>query len=358
VSAEHGADGDRIWGWDLLRGLCALSVMAYHLLLWQDLAALHTFGTYGVYLFFVLSGASLAYTYGERITSWRATGAFLVLRWFRLTPLFAAVSVISVALFSAHSGRLTDLLPLRLGLNLTYAFGFYDPVVWSLPIGGWSLGIEFVYYLMFPLLMVGLRRRGGRWPLLGAAIVVQVCWIAATIGGPDGYDANAIAYHQVPAFGAYFVVGCLIGLDARAHRPADPFIIALAAWLMLGGCLAALNPAQAGDQLLGFSGLVLPLACVLVVWVSGRARVPARLRPVAVWLGDITYGSYLLHPVLFFGLTWFVLPGDPLTHAQRWWLAAGVALASCLAAMASERWLESPLRRWGRRWTRDRIGPV
>jgi peptidoglycan/LPS O-acetylase OafA/YrhL len=187
---------------------------------------------------------------------------------------------------------------------------------------------------------------------------VQVCWIAATIGGPDGYDANAIAYHQVPAFGAYFVVGCLIGLDARAHRPADPFIIALAAWLMLGGCLAALNPAQAGDQLLGFSGLVLPLACVLVVWVSGRARVPARLRPVAVWLGDITYGSYLLHPVLFFGLTWFVLPGDPLTHAQRWWLAAGVALASCLAAMASERWLESPLRRWGRRWTRDRIGPV
>jgi hypothetical protein len=56
-----------------------------------------------------------------------------------LTPLFAAVSVISVALFSAHSGRLTNLLPLRLGLNLTYAFGFYDPVVWSLPIGAGHL---------------------------------------------------------------------------------------------------------------------------------------------------------------------------------------------------------------------------
>jgi peptidoglycan/LPS O-acetylase OafA/YrhL len=50
----------RVLGWDLLRGLCALTVASYHLLYWLGLAELPALGTYGVYLFIVLSGASLA----------------------------------------------------------------------------------------------------------------------------------------------------------------------------------------------------------------------------------------------------------------------------------------------------------
>ena len=46
---------ERVLGWDLLRGLCALTVMSYHLLGWQDIAHLSPLGTYGVYLFFLLS---------------------------------------------------------------------------------------------------------------------------------------------------------------------------------------------------------------------------------------------------------------------------------------------------------------
>ena len=56
--------GARVLGWDVLRGVCALAVASYHLLLWLDIAALHTFGSYGVYLFFVLSGASLGVVSG------------------------------------------------------------------------------------------------------------------------------------------------------------------------------------------------------------------------------------------------------------------------------------------------------
>ena len=38
-------------------------------------------------------------------------------------------------------------------LNASFAFGLYDPVIWALLIGGWSLGIEFVYYLSLPWLL-------------------------------------------------------------------------------------------------------------------------------------------------------------------------------------------------------------
>ena len=59
----------RVPGWDLLRGICALAVACYHLMFWQDVAAIHTLGSYGVYLFFVLSGASLAYNYIDKFES-------------------------------------------------------------------------------------------------------------------------------------------------------------------------------------------------------------------------------------------------------------------------------------------------
>ena len=83
---------DRVLGWDLLRGLCALVVALYHLLLWQDVAALHSFGSYGVYLFFLLSGASLAYTYADRFEQGRfAFREFLWVRYMRLAPLYLAL---------------------------------------------------------------------------------------------------------------------------------------------------------------------------------------------------------------------------------------------------------------------------
>ena len=349
---------ERVWGWDLLRGLCALAVASYHLLLWLDLAALHTLGTHGVYLFFALSGASLAYTYGDRLHSARAVAAFLALRWLRLTPLFAVVAALSVVMFSARSGEWVDQLPLRFALNLSYAFGFFDPVTWSLPIGGWSLGIEFGYYLLFPLLALALRWPWLGWSVLLATAALQAWWIGLTAGAPSGYAANDVAYHQLPAFGAYFVGGCLIGWWQRQQPSSWPFGVALAVWLALGTLLLAFNPAQPGDQLLGLPGVLLPLACLVAVAVSARARVPAALQPLAGWMGDITYGSYLLHPVLFFSLTWFVLPPLAAGSPWRWLLALAVLVAACLAAMLSERWLESPVRRWGRRWTRDRIGPV
>lgn len=84
---------ERVLGWDLLRGMCAIAVACYHLLLWQDVAALHTLGSYGVYLFFVLSGASLTYTYGDQLAS-RVTARkfsfsrFLWVRYLRLAPLY------------------------------------------------------------------------------------------------------------------------------------------------------------------------------------------------------------------------------------------------------------------------------
>ena len=131
---------------------------------------------------------------------------------------------------------------------------------------------------------------------------------------------------------------------------------AAAAGAGLLALLLALNPASAGPHLLGVPGMLLPLACVGTVWVSGRAALPAPWHGLARWMGDITYGSYLLHPLLFFGLTWLVLPELPAGTLGRAALALAVSIAVCLVAVASERWLESPVRRWAHGRTRRWLG--
>jgi peptidoglycan/LPS O-acetylase OafA/YrhL len=358
------AAAGRILGWDALRGLCALAVASYHLLYWLGLAELHTFGSYGVYLFFVLSGASLAYNYQGRLRRAGDAGRFLATRWLRVAPLFLVVCVLFASLLALRDGRWVDQLPLRFALNASFAFGLQDPVVWALPVGGWSLGIEFAYYLAFPLLLPLLARR--RWwsPVGLALCLLQWSWIQRTVGSDAGYAAGAISYHQVPAFAAYFFGGCVIGAARRARDLAWPAAAGTATWLALAVLLLALNPAAAGDELLGVRGAILFAACFVAVFASGQVSLGARAAPLARWLGDITYGCYLLHPLLFFGFAWLLWPRlgvgaiTDAAPALRCVVLAGVLLASCLGAAASERWFESPVRGWGKRVLQRRLAPA
>jgi peptidoglycan/LPS O-acetylase OafA/YrhL len=346
--------GERVLGWDLLRGLCAVLVASYHLLSWQDVATLHAWGSYGVYLFFILSGASLAYTYAPRLQAGTFRFApFLGVRWMRLAPLYLLLMLLVVPWKAQKAGWGAELLQQVL-LNASFLHGFSDPALSSLLVGGWSLGIEAIFYLLFPLLMVAALR-----PRLGPAVFIgllalQAVWIAFTAGAAAGYEANAVRYHQVPAFAAYFMGGCLLGIARRS---------ALARWgastgvlLVVAGfaCMALVNPARQGGELLGWRGVLLTALCFGLVAVAGRVRwdgMPARL---AAWFGDATYGVYLLHPVLFFGLTFAVFPrlgvADPVdwTLAARCGFAAALLLAAFVLALASERWFERPLRDWSR----------
>jgi peptidoglycan/LPS O-acetylase OafA/YrhL len=355
---------DRVLGWDVLRGLCALAVASYHLLYWQDVATLNTFGSYGVYLFFVLSGASLAYNYSGRLGGLRESLSFLATRWMRLAPLYIVLCGVYVAMLTLRNGGLPEMLATRLALNATFAFGVNDPVVWALLIGGWSLGIEFIYYLAFPLLLLVLPRARLCALVAVALTLLQWLWVYRTAGSEAGYAASAVAYHQIPAFAAYFFGGCVIGHWRRSAGGTIRESLGLLAWAAMGLLLFLLNPVQQGDELLGARGLVLFAACFAIVSISGRVSVERRLEPIARWLGDITYGCYLLHPIFFFAFVWFVLPRyvslnvTELPLPVQCAIVATVLVLSCVTAAASERWFEAPVRRWGKRMLGGRRPPA
>src|SRR3972149_4937923 len=130
----------QILGLEFLRGLCALFVAIFHWLSWAEIAELHSWGLYGVYIFFVISGAVLYLNYGDGRTP---TDVFLLKRFARLAPLYVA-AVIAMGFMSDTWDWRKQLL------NVSMLFGFVSPGETSMVTGGWSLGIEFVLYALFP----------------------------------------------------------------------------------------------------------------------------------------------------------------------------------------------------------------
>ncbi|MBC7437739.1 MAG: acyltransferase [Bdellovibrionales bacterium] len=347
---------ERVLGWDLLRGLCAVAVAAYHYLYFTKLAQVHTWGSYGVFLFFVLSGASLAYTYAGRIQAGQFSfPEFLFVRFWRLAPLYVALMLMVVPTMAIWYGDLWRLIYTLL-LNLTFLMGLYQPISLSLLTGGWSLGVEAVFYLLFPLLIWSFRSWRAALGVFALLLVLQVAWISATVGATV-VPEQTWAYYNAPAFGAYFMGGCVIGVLQRKARDPAGLSWGTGVALIVAGfaTMVAVNPAEAAQELLGWRAVLLGTLCFFMVAAAGRMSLPPLGARLARRLGDATYGMYLIHPVLYF----YLVPGLGLhafksgTVAQRLGLTAALMCASFALALLSEYFFERPVRQWSRRvWAR------
>jgi exopolysaccharide production protein ExoZ len=333
----------RIDALDALRGLLAIGVMAYHLLAWTDTARLLTLGTYGVYAFFVLSGFALEWVYSRRLRDHHGTRRYGAARVARIFPLYATVALVT-ALVAVVGGRAIDVRDLL--LNVTLLFGFFDPGATSTVVGGWSIGIEVVFYVLFPI--IAWLRLSTRWlaVLALAALVLRMVYVEAVLGSGPAFGDAWVAYSQMPSFLWFFLAG-MVGarlVAARdARHPMGPASRRLsAAWPFIGalGILAVVVACSAaGDTRAMFAG---PLGLGLSLAVAGAVVLAAHALPwrgaaarVAAFLGDISYGTYLLHPIV-----WTVLLRADVRARDA---ALMTLVAAPLLAFVVHRALERPV---------------
>ena len=195
-------------GIDLLRGVSILLVMGNHVgirirlargvlagfLPVQALNDLTFNGSEAVYLFFVISGFLIATNSIER---WGRLGSvhartFYIRRAGRIVPcLVALVAVLSIL----HLTHLPDYWINRPGQSLSQAIGSafglylnvyeartgYLPANWDVL---WSLSIEEMFYLAFPLVCLLLRKDKLLAPVLAVAAASLPFWLAAIHGNP------------------------------------------------------------------------------------------------------------------------------------------------------------------------------
>lgn len=152
MCAESLQVKNRIESLDWLRGLMAISIMVYHLTYWNfgtwnSTSILGKLGIYGVTIFFILSGLSMAIVYNKYIKDIRTSLIFFIRRIFRIWPLlFLACFLL---LFTVDGPKISWKAFL---FTATTLFGFIKPSV-HIVTGGWSIGNEMVYYAFTPLII-------------------------------------------------------------------------------------------------------------------------------------------------------------------------------------------------------------
>jgi len=152
----------RIDSMEGLRGVAALLIIFYHLVTFanlptpNELSFIKSYFGMGVPLFFTLSGFVLAWGYSKKLRNNRnEIISFYIRRFFRIAPLF-----FTVLIFWRTLGHFlwswTD-SNLSIFLNLTFLFGLVPGYHESLVLAGWSIGIEMLFYLIFPFLIYFLQ---------------------------------------------------------------------------------------------------------------------------------------------------------------------------------------------------------
>jgi peptidoglycan/LPS O-acetylase OafA/YrhL len=338
---------------DWLRGLLALSIMVYHLIGWKfhqpdSSELLGRLGIYGVSMFFVLSGLSMAAVYAGFIGDARSWASFFVRRIFRIWPLlWAAVITVTVGGVVVKGEPVDWSLVL---LNLTTLFGFVSPGAY-INTGAWSIGNEMVYYALTPALLAVYNRstRSGN-VVLAATIIVGMYFAFAA------FDRRATLAHQWQTYIhpannlMFYVTGVALYYNARNRRVGlrTPLAVLLASLAVL-----ALYPSE-GDLVSVVSGserVAFLLACAGIVFGFYRmsVAVPRWLsRPFAA-LGVATYGVYLLHPIVFqiveLAALRLALQPSPA-------VVVGMTIAATIAlSLVTYDRFEAPLIRLGKRLT-------
>jgi peptidoglycan/LPS O-acetylase OafA/YrhL len=292
---------------DSLRGLAALYVLVYHLAKMPPMAtglpgfadSFVLFGGSGVILFFVISAFCLCLTMPGRDVSATDLADFYTKRFFRIAPLFYAV----VALTCLRNFLVRDIVPPGADIlaNATFTFNLFPGMQDSLVFAGWTIGVEMLFYLVFPALFVALR---GMPAKLGALILTGLAFplLMSGLGHASAmteFDRDRYALLTVVRYLPTFILGMiafhLVGsLQARRATGA-----------IGAGCLAAGAVVFAAAV-----GGVLPKPHLSpVIWESAAFAlmvVGLALRPVRFvvnratrFLGRISYSVYLLHgPVI------------------------------------------------------------
>ena len=360
----------RLPGLDGLRGVAVLAVIGYHLNLGNFLPA----GFLGVDIFFTVSGFIItALLLQEHARAGRIDFAAFYMR--RARRLFPAALVMLLLLVAITPIALPTALP-RLAEDLPAAF-LYLSNWWQIVAQQsyfeaieqprllqhlWSLAVEEQYYLLWPLLALGLLNTTGKTGLGFAAAGIAVsstawmAWLFITqIDGGDpsrvylGTDTHLMGLLTGSALAAWWNPWKLRLTSATSDEVLN--LAGTAALAILIWAMAETHEGMAELYQGGFLGAALLTSLVIVAstregtWVAWMLST----RPM-LWLGARSYSLYLWHwPVVI-----WLKPSPQADALELIGVNAARLALTLVCAEASYRWVEKPWvagssKAWGRR---------
>lgn len=344
--------GSRHIGLDMARAIAILSVLASHSrTFWgdpsqkfEDTLWVTFFGTFGVEIFFVISGyliGSILFKVAEKSTSPAALGTFWFRRWMRTLPMYFAV--------------LAFIFMKRDFFSASYLY-FWQNVEYGAPkvfAVSWSLVVEEWFYLLTPIVLFSMAAIFGvRRGALLATVSIMVASIALRYAQYRGFDSLGAHWRTFTFRFDTLALGCLLAwvrvyradwFDSlrRHHLAVSALAVALFASIFLYYQVPIFEWSVPRPRFLAF--VIWPLwvgvaSAVIVLAFSLRNFKLSRALSWPITLVSVTsYSTYLLHLEIFD----FVWRYGTRGAGIQW---AGVAVIASLAvAFATYLLVERPI---------------
>ncbi|MFJ8589472.1 acyltransferase family protein [Streptomyces sp. NPDC093595] len=319
-------------------------------------------GYMGVSFFFVLSGFVLAWASrpGERLTS------FYRRRVCKIFPNHLVVFAASMLLFAgAAVTSVGHWLP-----NMLLLHTFFPQPAINLSVNppSWSLGSEFLFYLLFPLLIVLIRkiRENRLWLWSGLMIAGMVgVQLVTRFLIPDTPKSAITPISDMQFWFGYlfpptrvfeFALGIMLARIVLAGRWPRRIGIGVSVVLSAIGYAAALvAPFEYGFVVATIIPVAALICSVATADVQGR-ETWLRSRPM-VWLGEVSFGFYLVQGVTIFYLR-SLLGEATYSIPVAILVVIGFFAASLLGGWLLYRFVETPAMRHLSRSRKRPAAPV
>ncbi|NND94557.1 MAG: acyltransferase [Flavobacteriales bacterium] len=352
---------------DSTRGLAILMVMIVHSShKIPDLSSIAywtaAYGQMGVQLFFVASAFTLSLSAQRRKGEERAMSKYWIRRIARIAPMYY-LGILLYFLISVIEGYLSNgdisILPKyswdNILSNVFFVHGFYPPANNNIVPGGWSIGTEMAFYLIFPFLFSLANRRLKNksvrvliWMISGYVIAQFLVLLLNNYGLT--LARNSFLYYNLANQLSLFVIG--IGyyfywsnrkrqgralLDLLAVTSLTVFAI----WMMQ----------QRLDWLYCLIPFVSGLSFIFLIELLRKVEVLNQR--LLIRIGQMSYSMYILH--FFFvdlvRIVLFPMLSEKITP-ETLFLAVFIATVGTtyVAALVTERFVEKPFVKLGRRW--------
>ena len=365
-------DGQRVLGLDILRSFAIIGVLIAHSApfvtsLWEDSTSyvriyhwIYAVGDIGVYMFFALSGFLIG---GILLRELPGLGNGLVIRrfwyrrWLRTLPA-AYVSAIVALLFVQPQYRMNLLLNV---LFLSTMSPFYNAI--NLMGHWWSLAIEEIFYLLFPVLIYFLLKKTTprRAFLIAAAIFIlitiihQITWqlvLPMTILGEGDLskwflwnNLDVIVWGALLAYIQIYKLNWFANIQKLGILPG--MVLVFIAYMILVDYQRWFELRYYGVAIVATIGATLTIPAFLRIHTLGHKYLDSAFR----WCAKLSYSLYLYN-VLAGYITHIII-----TRADSWPMMS-VAMVLYLGISIGLAWLsyvaiEKPILRWRDRHVTD-----
>ena len=329
-----------------LRGLAILAVLLFHF-------RIPGFGGgfVGVDIFFVISGYLISNIILSKLQYEHfSLTSFFMHRIRRIVPALYAMLFISLI---AGWWWLAPADYKELGKEISYASLFITNHLFARDSGyfateaesklllhTWTLGVEWQFYILFPLLLLLIHRY---WPKrLGQIIcAITALSLGASVFGthwqPEG------AFYLLPARAWEFLIGTLLVLYHRQIKPTPwQSLLSLLGGFMLLGSITLFNE---GMTYPGYWALVPTLGTALLIMTPGAPSSRLLASFPLQGLGTLSYSLYLWHWPLY------VVSGYYLNGQLALWMSALLMGIAFLLGWLSYYLIETPFRQKTKCWS-------